>query len=389
MKKFLLYLLALLPLSAFAQLTAGYYRVQNLETTRYMTIVDTRAEFHVGETYAGYVYADLDAIYMDNDFDGSVVSNPASICYIESISSDMLNLSGQDLNLFQMTSRYLNYLERPDHSFRLFATGSGGGMTVTRYLIDNTSHGTFFHPAVGDGTATSNNRNWKFLQVTQDNNQCFGVKPEQQVTADGSYWSTMYAGFPCKPSDATMKAYYVSKVDNTFGLAVISALPNNIIASEVPVLIQCTGATPKENKMTLLAPNTTGVPSNNQLVGNYYCNDQQNSTDEMERGHHNVTNYNASTMRMLGQTADGKLAFVKSNIKYLPANKAYLKVSSSAPDILRVVTEEEYQEILTGINEIASPVNNGQKVIYDLQGRRITAPSKGLYIVNGKKMVIK
>ena len=94
-------------------------------------------------------------------------------------------------------------------------------------------------------------------------------------------------------------------------------------------------------------------------------------------------------MRMLGQTTDGKLAFVKSNIKYLPANKAYLKVSSSAPDILRVVTEEEYQEILTGINEIASPVNNGQKVIYDLQGRRITAPSKGLYIVNGKKMVIK
>ena len=75
----LLYLLALLPLSAFAQLTAGYYRVQNLETTRYMTIVDTRAEFHVGETYAGYVYADLDAIYMDNDFDGSVVRNLKNI----------------------------------------------------------------------------------------------------------------------------------------------------------------------------------------------------------------------------------------------------------------------------------------------------------------------
>ena len=94
-------------------------------------------------------------------------------------------------------------------------------------------------------------------------------------------------------------------------------------------------------------------------------------------------------MRMLGLSTDGKLAFVKSDIKYLPANKAYLKVSGTAPDVFRVVTEEEYQEIVTGINEIASPVNNGQKVIYDLQGRRITAPSKGLYIVNGKKVVIK
>lgn len=389
MKKFLLYFVALLPLNAFAQLSAGYYRLQNVETNRYMSIVDTRAEFKIGASYANYVYADLDAIYMDNDFDGSVVCNPASICYIEPISSDMLNLSGQGLNLFQMTGRYLNYLERPDHSFRLFATGSGGGMTVTRYLIDNTSHGTYFHPAVGDGTDAANNRNWKFLQVTLDDAQCLGVKPELQVTADGSYWTTLYAGFPCQPSDAAMKAYYVSKVDNTFGLAVISALPNNIIASEVPVLIQCTGATPKVNKMTLLAPNTTGVPSNNLLVGNYYCNDQQNSSDEKERGHHNVTDYNASTMRVLGLTTDGNLAFVKSDIKYLPANKAYLKVSGTAPDVFRVVTEEEYQEIVTGINEIASPVNNGQKVIYDLQGRRITAPSKGLYIVNGKKMVIK
>ena len=385
MKKFLLYLLALLPLSTFAQLSAGYYRVQNVETNRYMSIVDTRAEFKTGASYAGYVYADLDAIYMDNDFDGSVVCNPASICYIEPVSSDFLNLSGQGLDLYAMAHRYLNYMQIPGGTYWLYAQESG----ASRYLIDNTSHGTYFHPAVGDDNITANNKKWNILEVTQDDTQCFGVKPEQQVTADGSYWTTLYAGFPCQPSDAAMKAYYVSKVDNTFGLAVISALPNNVITSEVPVLIRCTGATPKANKMTLLNPNTTGVPSNNLLVGNYYCNDQQNSSDEKERGHHNVTDYNASTMRMLGLTTDGKLAFVKSDIKYLPANKAYLKVSGTAPDVFRVVTEEEYQEIITGINEVASPASNGQKVIYDLQGRRITAPSKGLYIVNGKKVVIK
>lgn len=388
MKKYLLYFMALLPLSAFAQLTAGYYRVSNVMTERYLSIVDTKAEFKIGATYANNVYADLKAIYMEVDYD-KIICNPASICYIDPVNSNSLNLKGQGLDLYDKAHRYLNYIQRPDGTFWLYATGSAAGITATKYLIDNTSHGTYFHPSIGDENTTSTNRNWNILQITQSDAQCFGLKPEQQVTADGSYWTTMYAGFPCKPSDATMKAYYVSKVDNTFGLAVISALPNNIIASEVPVLIQCTGATPKENKMTLLDPNTTGVPQNNQLKGNYYCNDQEKSSDDVEKKHHNVTAYDAATMRMLGQTTDGKLAFVKSNIKYLPANKAYLNVSGTAPDVFRVVTEEEYQEILTGINEIASPVNNGQKVIYDLQGRRITAPSKGLYIVNGKKVVIK
>ena len=388
MKKYLLYLFALLPLSASAQLTAGYYRVSNVMTGRYLSIVDTKAEFKIGATYANNVYADLKAIYMEVDYD-KIICNPASICYIDPVNSNSLNLKGQGLDLYAKAHRYLNYIQRPDGTFWLYATGSAAGITATKYLIDNTSHGTYFHPSIGDENTTSTNRNWNILQITQSDAQCFGIKPDLQTT-DGSYWATLYAGFPCKPSATTTKAYYISKVDNAFGVAVIAALPNGgVIAPQVPVLIQCTGATPKENKMTLLDPNTTGVPQNNQLRGNFYCNDQENSSDDVEKKHHNVTAYDAATMRMLGQTTDGKLAFVKSNIKYLPANKAYLTVTSSAPDVLTVVTQEEYEQMTTGIEEMTSPVNNGQKVIYDLQGRRITAPSKGLYIVNGKKMVIK
>ncbi|MBR3896326.1 MAG: hypothetical protein IKJ42_04805, partial [Bacteroidaceae bacterium] len=33
--------------------------------------------------------------------------------------------------------------------------------------------------------------------------------------------------------------------------------------------------------------------------------------------------------------------------------------------------------------------NNGETVVYDLQGRRVENPAKGIYIVNGKKVVIK
>ncbi len=41
----------------------------------------------------------------------------------------------------------------------------------------------------------------------------------------------------------------------------------------------------------------------------------------------------------------------------------------------------------TGVNAIT--IDAGEQVIYDLQGRRVTTPSKGLYIINGRKVVIK
>lgn len=41
----------------------------------------------------------------------------------------------------------------------------------------------------------------------------------------------------------------------------------------------------------------------------------------------------------------------------------------------------------TGITNVKAEINDG--VIYDMQGRRVAQPSKGLYIVNGKKVILK
>ena len=47
-------------------------------------------------------------------------------------------------------------------------------------------------------------------------------------------------------------------------------------------------------------------------------------------------------MRVLGTASDGSLAFVKAtNLKYIPSNTAYITVSASAPDVLKVSTGEE------------------------------------------------
>ena len=378
MRKVLLFFLALTSLSTSAQITSGYYRVRNLSTERYMSIVDTNASVEIDGTT---VIADLRAIHMLKGFEDSVAYNPATICYIDYTGSgEKYNLLGQGLNFYTATNgRYLN-AKKNGECYLIYASESRSGLTVRKSLMDDPGrYDDYLYPSIADYNTTSS-FNWYVLPVDQSDTQYFGIKPDVKATADDSYWSTLYAGFPFKASDPDMKTYIVKTVDNTRGYAVIAEVDD--VPAELPVLIRCAGETPITNKTTLLSPSTTASYGTNYLLGNYYCNDVEAST-----GHRNVKAYNPSTMRILGTTADGKSAFVKSNISYLPANKCYLAVSSDAPDVLQIVTEAEYA---TGIHELnVSTTTDDTKVIYDLQGRRVTAPTKGLYIVNGKKVIIK
>ena len=83
---------------------------------------------------------------------------------------------------------------------------------------------------------------------------------------------------------------------------------------------------------------------------------------------------------------DGKVGFGKlKSSDTLAAGKAYLVISSgSAPDFIGL------GENVTGINAMVEgqrPKAEGQ--YYNLKGQRVAQPTKGLYIVNGKVVVMK
>ena len=74
----------------------------------------------------------------------------------------------------------------------------------------------------------------------------------------------------------------------------------------------------------------------------------------------------------------------------LPAHRAGLKLSASGPDFApaKELIFNSDDATTTGVNNVQPAVEKKNDVIYDLQGRRVTNPSRGIYIVNGKKVVI-
>jgi len=84
------------------------------------------------------------------------------------------------------------------------------------------------------------------------------------------------------------------------------------------------------------------------------------------------------------QNLDGGIGFYKvaSDDIYVNPFRAYLTAQASASRIAI-----SYDNVATGIQTVAAQQTDD--TVYDLQGRRVSAPTKGLYIVGGKKVMMK
>jgi hypothetical protein len=75
---------------------------------------------------------------------------------------------------------------------------------------------------------------------------------------------------------------------------------------------------------------------------------------------------------------------MNAEAKTLAAHTAYLPVGTSTADY------KAFGSIVTSIEVIdVKPETKVDNVYYDLSGRRINKPSKGLYLQKGKKVLVK
>lgn len=141
----------------------------------------------------------------------------------------------------------------------------------------------------------------------------------------------------------------------------LNEITSGKVPANIPVVLYKAGADGSAINVPVIA-SAEAVGSNDLAISN--------GTDNLKG------NY------VLAKPDTKEVGFYKWAGTTIPAGKVYLNYSSSAREFLGFSNEATSIKMVNGEELMV----NG---CYDVQGRRVAQPAKGLYIVNGKKMVIK
>lgn len=368
-----LFLLALVVMNADAQLSGdGFYRVRNRGSQRYIYVCDNTGYINYTATYA-----EMGAIQLWKG-EEKILTDPASVLYIKKVgqtadNTGLYDIQAQGTGVIDIIEYSVQIYRRSNGYYNVYAEGF--------YLCDNE---TSESPDGALGTdRTGNYRLWEVFPM-DDETQYLAINPT--VSAGGSHYMPYYVSF-CLTLADDMNAYYVSAVHD-HGV-VVSKVQGKQIPAKTPVFIECAQADYRKNKVDVRFDNSAAsFAQENALKGVFFCNTDRPKSKDAK------TAYDKNTMRVLGTAADGSLAYVTADCKYLSANQSYLPVPVSADSELKVFySEEDYlaYETMLGVDGIGSDAVAPE--VYDLTGRRINLPlnalPKGIYIVNHKKYVVR
>lgn len=372
MKKILTYILLLFTTLSYAQLQNGFYRVHNYGTGRYVYVYDNTGKINISTANA-----DMGAIQLWKDHNRTI-SDPASVIYVENQEGTTYDLKSQGTSVYDIIGYYVNIRPNGD-TYQLYASKGG----LVKYLADdeetNVPDGQLGTIAKGDY------RKWVATPINLEDN-FFGIKPNFNI--DNTYYEPFFADFGFSFANEAMKAYYISETYKH--IAVIKEIKDEIVAANTPVIIECGSDEPSSNKLNLFINKGNKINSN-ILKGVYFNNERRPKSKDAR------TKYDANTMRVLGITSEGKLGFVVSKEEYLAANEAYLNVPIDSPEEFVLMTEGElaaYKENEQGQSINSVKTDNDVKGVFSITGLKVTdkideSLPKGIYIVNGKKIIKK
>ena len=192
---------------------------------------------------------------------------------------------------------------------------------------------------------------WKMEMIDTHDNY---LAPAAEVEANGKYYTTLYAAFPYELV-GSLAAYSVKMVSEA-GVPELEPIDMDVIPAGTPVLLEM--ETNDDGNNMIMPVDATVQPApvlgayTTKFMGTYYDDDTMNDKSEM-------------LMLQNGLKFD-----VNASLDYMPANKAWVN-----------------KTVVTGIETVKANEQNGDNTIYDLMGRKVTNPGRGIYIQNGKKVV--
>ena len=374
----------------------------------------------------------------DNSFVAPTLNNPNSLTVTYSSSNE-------DVALVDENTGELVLETSAEGTVKITASFAGnenfksGSASYTITIIDPNRKGMKNNPytvaEVLDGTATGNGIYVKafivgeFVGKTSDpRTSGFNGNTNLAVADEFTTSPTAYNSIPvqlvsafqwdwgCKTSDGALLGYEVlikGNIDNYFSVKGIKS-PTEISAISVPVTINDTYKWATFNSISSLdftgtdvkAYIVTGVQDDGTLektqvykVPAYTGLLVTGTSARIPATTEDTEDVSANKMDagegleapvgsyVLSADSNNKAVFKKVGSSYQPIialNKAYLSVESSSRDIFFIEDGET-----TGISATLMNNETMNNEYFDLQGRKVANPTKGLYIVNGKKVVIK
>lgn len=371
MKKIIFMMLLTVTGNASAQLADGFYHIKNATTGRCISINDTDPQNYDVDWMAGDVNMGGIRTYLSYD---TVAVSPSCVIFVKRLDNGKYDLCGQGSSLYTMSSgRFgVNINSQGDGTFTISGTANG----LMKILSDGS-------PNNADSwlmNRLSTTERWKACPVNTSD-EYIGIRPDVR-TADGTYYGTVYTGFNFRLASEGMAAFYVSDASGT-GFT-MSRIEKDVIPAGTPVIVRCNSDKAEDNKIEPVAGDYTFNGAN--YLGGVYCSISVAK-------HRNTTPFDDITMRILGLDDKGELAFVATlpedrlyKGQFLMANKAYLRVNPGEADVM---TLDGYTS--SAISKVKKD-DKASTAIYTMTGKRVpngAALSPGIYIQNGKKMIVK
>ena len=200
---------------------------------------------------------------------------------------------------------------------------------------------------------------WFYSNVTSIQVYTNTVDVTANEGATGEYWATYYNGTESYTADANTTVFQAALSGSSL---MLTEVPNREIPATKAVILKSSSSS-----ITLTPATTTATLEGNQLVGTATAITNPGNAYVLNKGTNGVGFYKLSSTGTIG------------------ANKAYLTYSGPSTLARSFFGFDE----TTGIEMPTAEVIDADAVVYDLQGRRVAQPTKGLYIVNGKKVIIK
>ena len=184
-----------------------------------------------------------------------------------------------------------------------------------------------------------------------DEGSPFAVAPQTSLKGDdGWYYTTLYTDFPFRVLSPDVDVYAVSAVDAATGAATLEEIPDSKVPACTPVVVRSKSVDLSANQLLPLDEEVAAVEGN-LLKGTFF------------------PQKNDGTMKTL-TLSGGHPAFLAVP-ETVAGNSAYFD-----------------GQVANGLRQLSAVSTS--RTVYDLQGRRMngTAP-KGIYVINGRKVVVR